>query len=118
MHGTITRPDPAPRRVPLTLRLALRELRAGLSGFAVFLACIALGVTAIAGVASISRSLSDGLGREGRRILGGDLAYNLINREATDDGAAGAWHGKAGSTWSTPCAPWRRRAAAMPPWSS
>ncbi|WP_267353842.1 FtsX-like permease family protein [Methylobacterium sp. GC_Met_3] len=84
MHGTITHPDPAPRRIPLTLRLALRELRAGLSGFAVFLACIALGVMAIAGVASISRSLSDGLGREGRRILGGDLAYNLINREATD----------------------------------
>ncbi|MGH1590800.1 ABC transporter permease [Methylobacterium phyllosphaerae] len=83
MHGTITRPDPAPRRIPLTLRLALRELRAGLGGFAVFLACIALGVMAIAGVASISRSLSDGLGREGRRILGGDLAYNLINREAT-----------------------------------
>ncbi|MBL7590270.1 hypothetical protein INQ07_26405, partial [Escherichia coli] len=53
-------------------------------GFAVFLACIALGVMAIAGVASISRSLSDGLGREGRRILGGDLAFNLINREATD----------------------------------
>lgn len=84
MHGTITRPDPGPRRLPLILRLALRELRAGLTGFAVFLACIALGVAAIAGVASISRSLSDGLGREGRRILGGDLAYNLINREATD----------------------------------
>ncbi|MGU3559131.1 ABC transporter permease [Methylobacterium radiotolerans] len=84
MHGTIARPDPAPRRIPLTLRLALRELRAGLNGFAVFLACIALGVMAIAGVASISRSLSDGLGREGRRILGGDLAFNLINREATD----------------------------------
>jgi putative ABC transport system permease protein len=84
MHGTLTRPEPAPRRLPLIPRLALRELRAGLSGFAVFLACIALGVAAIAGVASISRSLSDGLGREGRRILGGDLAYNLINREATD----------------------------------
>jgi len=84
MHGTVTRPEPAPRRIPLTLRLAVRELRAGLSGFGVFLACIALGVAAIAGVASISRSLSDGLGREGRRILGGDLAYNLINREATD----------------------------------
>ena len=68
----------------IVIRLALRELRAGLTGFAVFLACIALGVMAIAGVASISRSLSDGLGREGRRILGGDLAYNLINREATD----------------------------------
>ncbi|MDP4026387.1 FtsX-like permease family protein [Methylobacterium sp. NEAU 140] len=86
MHGTIpTSGTPRqPRRVPLVLRLALRELRGGLSGFAVFLACIALGVAAISGVASISRSLSDGLGREGQRILGGDLAYNLINREATE----------------------------------
>ena len=88
MHGTISPPQPAPRRLLprpnfLILRLALRELRGGLSGFAVFLACIALGVAAIAGVASISRSLSDGLGREGRRILGGDLSYNLINREAS-----------------------------------
>ncbi|WP_375454460.1 ABC transporter permease [uncultured Methylobacterium sp.] len=84
MHGTLPQPrSMPPSRLPLTLRLALRELRGGLSGFAVFLACIALGVAAIAGVASISRSLSDGLGREGRRILGGDLSYALINREAS-----------------------------------
>jgi putative ABC transport system permease protein len=34
----------------LPLRLALRELRAGARGFYVFIACIALGVMAIAGV--------------------------------------------------------------------
>ncbi len=65
MHGTLTRPEPAPRRMPLVLRLALRELRGGLSGFGVFLACIALGVAAIAGIASVSRSLSDGSGARG-----------------------------------------------------
>ena len=85
MHGTLPRLTPRHNRVPLTLRLAFRELRAGLGGFVVFLACIALGVAAIAGVASISRSLTDGLGREGKRILGGDLTYSLINREATPD---------------------------------
>lgn len=117
MHGTIARPDPAPRRIPLTLRLALRELRAGLNGFAVFLACIALGVMAIAGVASISRSLSDGLGREGRRILGGDLAFNLINREATDaEKQALAREGRLDVVAS--CGPWRWRRAATRPWSS
>ncbi len=91
MHGTITAGSDetagAARRrppgLPLTLRLATRELRGGLAGFAVFLACIALGVAAIAGVASIARSLTDGLGREGARILGGDLTYSLINRAAT-----------------------------------
>ncbi|GJE36239.1 ABC transporter permease [Methylobacterium persicinum] len=85
MHGTLPPTASAPRRRPLVLRLALRELRGGLSGFGVFLACIALGVAAIAGIASVSRSLSDGLGREGRRIIGGDLSYSLINREATDE---------------------------------
>ena len=38
----------------LSLRLALRELRGGLSGFYVFIACIALGVAAIAAVGSFS----------------------------------------------------------------
>ena len=66
-------------------RFAFRELRAGLRGFAVFIACIALGVMAIAGVGSFARSLTDGLAREGRVILGGDLAFSLIHREASAD---------------------------------
>ena len=65
----------------LSLRLALRELRGGLRGFYVFIACIALGVTAIAGVGSLAGSLADGLAREGRVILGGDLQFTLIHRE-------------------------------------
>src|SRR5215212_11652043 len=86
MHGTIPAPPRQPRRpaLPLVLRLALRELRGGLKGFGVFLACIALGVAAIAGVSSISRSLTEGLGREGRKILGGDVTFSLIHREAGD----------------------------------
>src|SRR5687767_14426562 len=85
MHGTIaaspTAP-PFPARLPLVLRLALRELRGGFQGFGIFLACIALGVAAIAGVTSISRSLTEGLTREGRQILGGDMAFSLVHREA------------------------------------
>jgi putative ABC transport system permease protein len=67
----------------LSIRLALRELRGGVRGFGVFIACIALGVFAIAGVGSSAQALVDGLAREGRAILGGDLAFNLIQREAT-----------------------------------
>jgi len=67
----------------LSIRLALRELRGGVRGFGVFLACIALGVFTIAGVGSSAQALVDGLAREGRTILGGDLAFNLIQREAT-----------------------------------
>jgi putative ABC transport system permease protein len=67
----------------LTLRLAGRDLRAGLGGFYVFILCIALGVMAIAGVGSVAASLTDGIAREGRVILGGDLSFSLIPNEAT-----------------------------------
>ena len=70
-------------RLPLVLRVALRDLRGGLSGFGVFLACIAVGVAAIAGVGSVSLSLKDGLAREGRAILGGDLSFDLAQRAAS-----------------------------------
>ena len=72
----------------LILRLALRDLRGGLRGFGIFLACIALGVAAITGVGSVSRALSDGLARQGRVIIGGDASFDLIQREATPAEAA------------------------------
>src|SRR5437016_1786580 len=67
----------------LPLRLALREMRGGLRGFYVFIACIALGVMAISGVASVAASLADGIAREGRTILGADVAFSLSLREAS-----------------------------------
>jgi putative ABC transport system permease protein len=70
------------RASSLALRYALRELRGGLRGFYVFIACIALGVMAIAGVGSVAASLGEGLAREGRTLLGGDVAFSLIQREA------------------------------------
>jgi putative ABC transport system permease protein len=74
----------APSSLPLALRFALRDLRGGIQGFGIFLACIALGVMAITGVGSLSRSLADGLARQGHVILGGDISFDLIQREATD----------------------------------
>src|SRR6202049_1660126 len=70
------------RAASIPLRYALRELRGGLRGFYVFIACIALGVMAIAGVGSVAASLGEGLAREGRTLLGGDVAFSLIQREA------------------------------------
>src|ERR687892_1794023 len=84
MHGSLSASPGVPRRaasLPLVLRLALRELRGGFKGFGIFLACIAIGVAAIAGVSSISRSLTEGLTREGRKILGGDMAFSVVHRE-------------------------------------
>ena len=75
-------PSRGGRTASLALRYALRELRGGLRGFYVFIACIALGVMAIAGVGSVAASLGEGLAREGRTLLGGDVAFSLIQREA------------------------------------
>lgn len=69
----------------LPLRYAIRELRSGLRGFYVFIACIALGVMAIAGVGSVAGSLAAGLSEQGRTLLGGDVALSLIQREAKPD---------------------------------
>lgn len=82
---TITENAPSSRGPSLALRYALREMRSGLRGFYVFIACIALGVLAIAGVGSVAASLSEGLAREGRTLLGGDAAFSLMQREATTE---------------------------------
>ena len=82
---SVLRDDPSTWRMArLALRFAWREMRGGLRGFGVFIACIALGVLAIAGVGSVAASLADGISGAGQVILGGDLAFALIQREASD----------------------------------
>ena len=67
----------------LALRLARRELRGGLRGFRIFLACLTLGVAAIAGVGSVSEAMLQGLQRDGRILLGGDMDLRLTHVEAS-----------------------------------
>ncbi|MGX1097021.1 ABC transporter permease [Amorphus sp. MBR-141] len=62
------------------VRFALREMRGGLAGFYVFIACIAIGVGTIAGVGSLASALTEGIVAEGQTILGGDLDVSLIHR--------------------------------------
>ncbi len=69
-------------RHSLALRFALREMRAGVRGFLVFLACLALGVAAISGVASVTRTVDEAIDRESQAILGGDLTFPLVQRRA------------------------------------
>ncbi len=69
----------------LALRLARRELRGGLKGFRVFLACLTLGVAAIAGVGTVSEAMLAGLRAEGRSLLGGDLELRLSQRQTTPE---------------------------------
>ncbi|RED11057.1 ABC transporter permease [Pontivivens insulae] len=66
-------------------RIARRELRAGLRGFYIFLACLALGVAAIAAVGSVRAGIEAGLAREGAAILGGDAQAQFTYRFATEE---------------------------------
>lgn len=64
-------------------RMARRELRGGLNGFKVFIACLILGVAIIAGMGSITSSLHQGMYQEGQSILGGDVELALVQRRAS-----------------------------------
>ncbi|WP_193174555.1 ABC transporter permease [Oricola nitratireducens] len=75
---------PLARGIALAMRFSMRELRGGLSGFYVFLACIALGTAAIGGVNAVSQSVTQGIDEQGQVILGGDLRFELVHRTATD----------------------------------
>jgi len=69
----------------LATRYAVRELRVGLKGFYVFIACLALGVAAIAAVGTLSQSIEAGLRHDARQLNGGDLSISLIQRDVTPD---------------------------------
>ena len=72
-------------RLPLALRLALRDLRGGFAGFTIFLICIALGTGAIGAINGLSDAIQDSLAREGSTLLGGDIEATLVHRQANAD---------------------------------
>ena len=69
----------------MALTLALRELRHGLKGFGVFLGCLILGVFTITGVGTFSESARQGLLRDARSIMGGDVEIRLTSRSLTSE---------------------------------
>jgi len=71
--------------LPLPVRLAFRELRGGLRGFYVFVACIALGVAVITGVGALGDTLRAALGEQGEALLGGDVAVARPHQRATPE---------------------------------
>ncbi|MEM8980569.1 MAG: FtsX-like permease family protein [Pseudomonadota bacterium] len=70
-------------------RFALRELRGGLKGFQIFLACLALGVAALTAVGTVRESILQGLSQNAALLLGGDAELALTYRFA--DEAERAW---------------------------
>lgn len=64
----------------IALRIARRELRSGFTGFRIFLACLVIGVGAIAMVGTISDSITGGLRADARALLGGDVEIEQRHR--------------------------------------
>jgi putative ABC transport system permease protein len=71
-------------KLPRLFGIAIRELRAGLNGFYIFMACVALGVAVIATVSTLSDALREGFERQGEIILGGDVTFSRMHARATD----------------------------------
>lgn len=69
----------------LPWRLARRELRGGIAGFRIFLACLALGVAAIAAVGLVRAAIEAGLRDQGAVLLGGDAQIEFTYRFATPE---------------------------------
>jgi putative ABC transport system permease protein len=72
-------------RVDLWLKYAFRNLRSGLKGFWIFLSCLTLGVAAIAMIGSLASAVQQGLDEQGQIILGGDVEFSIVQREAKVD---------------------------------
>lgn len=86
-------------RVFVTLSFVRRELRSGIRGFRIFLACLALGVGALAAAGSTAEAFRQGLASQARSILGGDVAASLQGRRFTTFERAA--FSKAGETTDT-----------------
>ncbi|MGE0650885.1 MAG: ABC transporter permease, partial [Alphaproteobacteria bacterium] len=69
-------------------RFARRDLRGGFRGFRIMVACLALGVAAIAGIGSLTGMVRDGLARDARVLLGGDLDIRIRSQPATPEQVA------------------------------
>lgn len=63
--------------IPFWLTMAWRELRSAWRHFLYFLACIALGVSAVVGVSLFSTNVEQAVLREARGLLGGDLEIRV-----------------------------------------
>lgn len=85
MSTSLSPSEGADRLWSIAWRVCRRELRGGLSGFRIFLACLALGVGSIAAVGNVSESVLSALERDGRKLLGGDVELRLTHQEATGD---------------------------------
>ncbi|MBO0766616.1 MAG: ABC transporter permease, partial [Hyphomicrobiaceae bacterium] len=81
--------------LPLVFALALRELRNGVKGFYVFIACVALGVAAITAVGALADAMRASFAAQGEVLLGGDVTLARPHKPA--EATERAWLAKQGA---------------------
>lgn len=69
----------------LAWRLARRELNLRFRGLRLLLACLFLGVGALAAIGSLTRAIDGELASRGSTILGGDVEFATSQRAATPE---------------------------------
>ena len=69
----------------LPLRLALRDLRGGLSGLGLLWLCLMVAIAGLASVTSLASSIDRAIADNGRAMLGGDLSLSVAQRDATGE---------------------------------
>jgi putative ABC transport system permease protein len=83
--ATLDRTAPIGRAaLPLAFTLAMRELRNGLKGFYVFIACVAIGVAAITAVGALADAMRASFEAQGEVLLGGDVTLARPHKAAED----------------------------------
>ena len=68
----------------LPLKLALRDLRGGLSGLGLLWLCLAVAIAGLASVTSLASSVDRAIADNGRQLLGGDLMLSVAQRPANE----------------------------------
>jgi len=71
--------------VRAAFRLAIRDLRGGLSGLGLLWLCLAIATAGLASVTSLASSIDSAIAANGRQLLGGDLLLSVAQREATPE---------------------------------
>ena len=72
-------------KLKFPILMAIRELRSGVSGFRIFLACLILGVGTISAIGTVKSGIEIAISEKGSELLGGnaeaEFTYRLANTE-------------------------------------
>ena len=66
----------------MPLKLALRDLRGGLSGLGLLWLCLSVAIAGLASVTSLASSVDQAIAANGRQLLGGDMMLSVAQRQA------------------------------------